>query len=92
MRSILTAVFLLASITTAQAETILATVKGMVCAFCATGIEKTFRKQVSIADVKVDLESKLITLHTKPDQTIDDATIKKLVGDAGYDISSIERK
>ena len=34
-------------------------VKGMVCAFCATGIEKTFRKQPEVESVKVDLPRRL---------------------------------
>ena len=46
----------------ALAETITTTVNGMVCAFCATGIEKTFRKQPEVATVKVDLEKKLVTI------------------------------
>jgi len=38
----------------------------MVCAFCATGIEKTFRKQPEVATVKVDLQTKLVSITTKP--------------------------
>ncbi len=92
MRIILVALFLITSVAAARAETIVATVKGMVCAFCATGIEKTFQKQAAVKDVKVDLEKKLLTLHTKDGQTIDDATVKKLVANAGYDITEIKRQ
>jgi len=92
MRSILVTILFVASIGSAHAETIYATVKGMVCAFCATGIEKTFKKQAAVSDVKVDLESKLLTVHTKSNQTIDDATIEKLVTNAGYSVSDIRRE
>ncbi len=92
MRILLTTLLLLTSITSAHAETILASVKGMVCAFCATGIEKTFQKHAAVKDVKVDLEAKLLTVHTKDGKTIDDATIKKLVANAGYDITEIKRQ
>lgn len=74
-----------------QAETIKATVNGMVCAFCATGIEKTFRAQDAVADVKVDLETKVVTVHTKPQQTLDDATVTQFITDAGYTVTKIER-
>ena len=55
---VLTLVILAALSGSALAETIHTTVHGMVCAFCATGIEKTFRKQPEVATVKVDLRKK----------------------------------
>ena len=91
MRALTLLATLLLFSTAVQAETIRATVNGMVCAFCATGIEKTFKKQAAVADVKVDLESKLVTLTTKPDKTLDDATIKKLIAAAGYAVTDIQR-
>ena len=76
---------------TAQAETIKASVNGLVCSFCATGIEKTFKAQPAVSDVQVDLESKLVTIETKDNQNLDDATITKFITDAGYSVNSIER-
>lgn len=76
----------------AYAETIKATVKGLVCSFCATGIEKTFKAQPSVEHVKVDLESKLVTVGTKEGQTMDDATVTKLITDAGYTVTNISRE
>ena len=91
MRSMILAVcFLLPD--AAHAETILASVNGMVCAFCATGLEKTFKKQAAIDTVKVDLDTKLVTLSTKPDRTLDDATVRKLITNAGYSVTGIERR
>lgn len=77
---------------TVQAETIKATVNGLVCSFCATGIEKTFKAQDAVDHVKVDLDSKLVTIGTKPDKTLDDATVTKLINDAGYTVTSITRE
>lgn len=74
------------------ADTIKATVNGMVCGFCATGIEKTFRAQPEVKAVDVDLENKLVTIHTRDGQTIDDSKIKKLLGNAGYSVTAIVRK
>lgn len=76
----------------ANAAIIKAKVNGLVCSFCATGIEKTFRKQPAVENVKVDLSTKLVTIETKKNQDIDDATITKLVGDAGYTIVNIIRE
>lgn len=76
----------------AQAETIKASVNGLVCAFCATGIEKTFKKQPEVDDVKVDLESKLVTIITKKGQAIDDAKCTQLLTDAGYSVTAIKRE
>lgn len=92
MRILLATLLFITSTAAARAETITATIKGMVCAFCATGIERTFTKQAAVKDVKVDLDSKLLTLHTKDGQTIDDVTIKTLVTNAGYSVAEIKRQ
>ncbi|MBY0510107.1 MAG: cation transporter [Rhodospirillaceae bacterium] len=92
MRKLIILVSALTISSGASAETILTSVNGMVCAFCATGIEKSFKKQAAVDTVTVDLDKKLVTLNTKPDKTLDDAVIKKVIGDAGYAVVSIERK
>lgn len=74
-----------------SAETIRANVNGMVCGFCATGIEKTFKGQPEVKSVNVDLKNKLVTVGTKDGQTIDDARLKKLITNSGYSVVSIER-
>jgi mercuric ion binding protein len=76
----------------ALAETIQTTVHGMVCAFCATGIEKTFRKQPEVATVHVDLPKKTVTITTKPGTTLSDAKIKEVVTYSGYTMGKIVRK
>jgi mercuric ion binding protein len=75
-----------------SADTIKATVNGMVCGFCATGIEKTFRAQPEVKTVNVDLENKLVTIQTKQGQTLDDLKIKKLLGNAGYSVVAVARQ
>jgi copper chaperone CopZ len=75
----------------AYGDTIKASVNGLVCAFCATGIEKTFRKQAAVEDIKVDLENKLVTITTKPRQPLDDKTITQLLTNAGYSVTGIAR-
>jgi copper chaperone CopZ len=93
MRHIFLIFVILASLTgSAFAETITTTVNGMVCAFCATGIEKTFRKQPEVATIKVDLPKKLVTITTKPGKTFTDAKIKEVVTFSGYTMGKIVRK
>ncbi len=75
-----------------SADTIKATVNGMVCGFCATGIEKTFRAQPEVKTVDVDLENKLVTIQTKQGRTLDDSKIKKLLGNAGYSVVAVARQ
>ena len=88
----MTAALLITIASTAQAETIKVSVNGLVCAFCATSIEKTFKKQPAVENVKVDLDSKLVTINTKKDQKIDDKTITGLIADAGYTVTKIKRE
>lgn len=76
----------------AQAETIKASVNGLVCAFCATGIEKIFKEQPEVDAVKVDLDNQMVTINTKKGQTIDDAKCTKLLTDAGYSVTNITRE
>lgn len=76
----------------AAAETIEVGVNGLVCAFCATGIENSFKDQSGVESVKVDLDNKLVTLKTRPEMTIDDRSIKETITDAGYNVTSIRRQ
>jgi mercuric ion binding protein len=78
--------------TLVSAETITTTVNGMVCAFCATGIEKTFRKQPEVATIKVDLPRKVVTITTKPGKTLTDAKIKEVITYSGYTMGRIVRE
>lgn len=88
--TLIAAMMLVSSV--AHAETILASVNGMVCAFCATGIEKTFQKQPAVAKVEVDLEKQLVTVSIKEGSTLDDAMVTKLIEGAGYAVTGIKRK
>ena len=92
MKKYLLAVMLMLALTAAvSAETIRTKVNGMVCGFCATAIEKTFRKQPEVQAVNVDLNNKLVTVTTKEGQTLDDARLKKLITNSGYSVVSIDR-
>ena len=91
-KHLITIIIFLSLTAAISADTITATVNGMVCGFCATGIEKTFRAQPEVKTVDVDLENKLVTIHTREGKTIDDSKIRKLLGNAGYSVTGIVRK
>ena len=67
-------------------------VQGMVCSMCAQGIHKKFSKIEGVKDIKVDLDSKLVTIITKDDQDLEDKKIKEIITEAGYNVATIERK
>jgi copper chaperone CopZ len=75
----------------AQAGTIEMKVYGLVCAFCAQGIEKTLRKNAATEDVVVSLENKLVAIGTKDGADISDEELTRALTDAGYDVKGITR-
>lgn len=66
-------------------------VNGMVCDFCAQAITKSFKRRAEIADIRVDLTAKIVSLAFKPGQTLDDATIRRIVTNAGYTVVALRR-
>ena len=65
-------------------------VLGMVCAFCAQGIEKSFGSDENVKDVFVSLENYFVAIETKDGQSIDEKLIRTIITDAGYDVQKIE--
>jgi copper chaperone CopZ len=85
------AVLLLAASATGGAATIEMTVNGLVCAFCAQGIEKKLKKFPATAEVMVSLEHRLVAVALKDGQDITDADLRKSLTAAGYTVKSIAR-
>ena len=77
--------------TAANAGTIEMKVNGLVCGFCAQGIEKTLRKNPATADVFVSLENRLVAVSTKDGQDIADNELRKALTASGYDLKEIAR-
>lgn len=71
-------------------QTIKATVNGMVCAFCAQGIEKKMRALSQTQDVYVNLKQRTVAVEVKEGQTLAFETVKDLIKDAGYEVTAIE--
>jgi cation transport ATPase len=71
-------------------QTITARVNGMVCAFCAQGIEKKARALPETEDVYVNLKQKIVAVQLKEGKNLSADTVKDLIKDAGYDVTTME--
>lgn len=89
-RILLVALLSLASVV-AHATTIEMRVNGLVCAFCAQGIEKKLRKFSATADVVVSLEQRLVAVALKEGQDIPDPELRTALTNAGYTVTAIQR-
>ncbi len=67
-------------------------VNGLVCDFCARALEKVFGKQDAVDDINVNLDTKVISIHFKEGQNIDDETITSLIEDSGYNVKAIRHE
>jgi copper chaperone CopZ len=76
---------------TAQAGEITAKVNGLVCAFCAQGVEHSLKENAAVEQVKVDLDAGRVTIHTKEKQDISDQAIREVITKAGFTVEGIER-
>ena len=65
-------------------EKIVIKVKGLVCAFCAQGIEKNFNRQEAVESTSVDLDKMLVQVHLHQGKTLAESVIKELVTNAGF--------
>lgn len=87
----LLATLLLSATPFAAAKTIEMNVNGLVCAFCAQGIEKTLKAMPVTEGVFVSLEKHLVAVKLKDGTDIDDATLRKALKDSGYTVVDIHR-
>lgn len=90
-KKILAGLMLVVMTTAASASTIVMTVDGLVCAFCAQGIDKRLRKIEATQDVYVSLEKKMVAISLKKDQDIADETLRQNLTESGYSVRAISR-
>lgn len=90
MKTIATLLLLTLVSTAHAAQTIVAQVNGMVCAFCAQGIEKKARALPQAQEVYVNLQEKIVAVQLKDGTSISPETISGLVKEAGYEVRHIE--
>lgn len=86
MKQLMMTFFILLNFKTAFAgEELKVGVKGMVCAFCAQGIEKKFTAQPEIEKVDVSLANKYVKLTFKDGKRLSNDKIAEILKDSGYD-------
>jgi len=88
---LLLAALLLSLSSMAAASTIEMQVNGLVCGFCAQGIEKTLKGLPATEAVFVSLEHRLVAVKLKEGADIEDATLRKALKDSGYTVVGIQR-
>ena len=90
IRFLVLAAFLSAGAPALAAESLKATVNGMVCAFCAQGIEAKLRKLPQAQNVYVNLARKVVAVQIKDGMTLSPDVVREVVKDAGYEVATIE--
>jgi cation transport ATPase len=90
MKIILLFLSLTGAVMAQAAQTVTAQVNGMVCAFCAQGIEKKARALPQTEDVYVNLKQKIVAVQVKEGETLTPDVLSALVKDAGYDAVHVE--
>jgi mercuric ion binding protein len=89
-RIVIASLLIAVSVTTYATTSVKATVNGMVCAFCAQGIEKRLSKMPATKAVFVDLQRKVVAVEAKDGLKLDEKAITAEITDAGYDVVKLE--
>ncbi len=66
-------------------------VNGMVCPFCAYGLEKRLEEIASIDAVLIRISDGLVQIRTKEDQELTDEVLADAVKKSGFSLIEIER-
>jgi len=90
MKPLLLALLIIMLAQLALAKDQVLNINGLVCSFCAQGIEKDFKKDARVESVNIDLKSKKVFIKLKPNQSITEAEYRSILTDAGYTLVSIE--
>ena len=65
-------------------------VEGMVCDFCARGIEKAFKKDQFVRKVDVDLANGQVLIAYSPDKMIDQREISQKILANGQNVTAVD--
>jgi len=59
-------------------------VDGLSCPFCAYGLEKNLKKLEGVETIKIDVENAFVLLTIAEGKSVDEATIRENIKDAGF--------
>lgn len=93
MQRIALSVMLFVAAATASAQdggTAKISVNGMVCAFCAQGIEKRITAMPEAGPLYINLSRKLVAVQPKAGKSLDVEKIRREIQDAGYEVTAVE--
>jgi copper chaperone CopZ len=65
-------------------------VKGMVCSFCAQGIEKKLKAFKEVRSVNVDLDTKKVNIQFVLGQTLSEKILNETIKNAGYEVTELK--
>lgn len=74
------------------AEKIEVEVQGMVCDFCAQGLQKTIGALDEVDKINVDMDSQKVSIFLKDDKDLADEKIKELIVGNGFSVVDIVHK
>lgn len=72
-------------------ETVVIHVHGMVCDFCARGLEKTLKDREEVKELTISLEEKKVVLEMNPNMNLNDEEITRIINGNGISVVEIER-
>lgn len=73
-----------------DAGTVKFAVNGMVCAFCAQGIEKRLTKLNETGPLYINLAQKVVAVQPKAGMQLDVAKVKAEIVEAGYEVTATQ--
>lgn len=79
-----------AALAAETAQSLKLQVNGMVCSFCAQGIEKRLKALPAVGPIFIDLRNKVVAVELRPGQTLDAERVASEVRDAGYEVVATE--
>jgi cation transport ATPase len=82
-------VFMMALPLSAQANTVTATVDGMVCAFCAKGIEDKLMENKKVNKVTIDMDKTEVVVTAKAGDTLVADDLKKAIDYMGFTVRDV---
>jgi len=73
-----------------EARTAKISVNGMVCAFCAQGIEKRVTAMPEAGPLYINLSRKVVAVQPKAGKAGDIDKLKREIAEAGYEVTAVE--
>lgn len=67
-------------------------VDGLACPFCAYGIEKKLNAVEGVEKLDIDINAGVVSVTMAEGATLDEATAKQIVKDAGFTLRDFERE